>query len=139
MKPNNLLGKRVYGFREYAALRNVDEIPMSPLVRKPENSESNSQILDLIYSVNPRTKLPDGDIAMFMSENTSPEVAQFIKSNLMSPHDTGGDNGSYDGLDDDSIARYTRGANESVQDYKKRMYDVVVADYMQRKQQKNEE
>lgn len=136
MKTKKYLGNRVFGFREYSALKDVEEIEDKSSRRKPENVESNSQILDLIYAVNPRTKLPDGDIAMFMSENTSPEVAQFIKANLMNPIDTGSDNGAYDGLDDDTIARYTRNFNESVQDYKKRMYDVVVADYNQRKQQK---
>lgn len=94
---------------------------------------SDESLFDFIFSVNPRTLLPDGDIAMFMNENTSPEVADFIRKNLMSDNGLSADGAKYDGIDDDTLAQYTRNQGESLSQYRDRMYGIVYGQYQQRK------
>ena len=53
----------------------------SPRMRGDEND-----LLDVIYCLDSDTKLPKGDILMYISAKTSPEVRQFILDNLMSPN-----------------------------------------------------
>lgn len=122
-----------FGFPEFQQLRGL---VFSEIVYPPQSDplpSSTDALFDMVYAVNPRTKLPDGDIAMFMSENTSPEIKDFIAKQLMSPNQSQSDGGKYDGLDDDAIALYTRNSDESLYDYRDRMYQVVYAQYQQRK------
>lgn len=102
-------------------------------VAEPASPDPKQDIFDRIFSVDPRTKLPSGDIALFMTQNTSPEVRDFIQQNLMRPVNADTDAGKYDGLDDDIIALYTRGADEDIYDYRDRMYHEVYNHYRQRK------
>lgn len=75
-------------------------------------------LLDVIYSLDPETNLPNGDFAMYMGKDTSPEVRQYIQSQLMSefPRGTGVpvDN-------EDILFDYLRQQNEPVIDYVRRI------------------
>lgn len=48
-----------------------------------DGSDVKVQLLNAIYAIDPVTNLPTGDIACYLSPNTSPEVKQFIMDNLM--------------------------------------------------------
>lgn len=48
-------------------------------VRKSEKDN----LLDLIYSPDPVTKLPNSDVSVYLSANTNPQVKQFILDNLL--------------------------------------------------------
>lgn len=127
------MGDRALGFPEYRALKG--RIFQEPIVevKKSDVVPPQEELFNQIFSINPKTNLPDGDIAIFMSQNTSPEIKDFIQRNLMSPIDLENDGAKYDGLDDDTLAQYTRDANESVTDYRNRMYREVYSQYLERK------
>lgn len=123
-----------YGYPEYRSCEKVlVDVYEEKEEEKPDQLPKSEQLFDLIFSVNPRTKLPDGDIAMFMNDNTSPEVREFIRQNLMSDNGLETDGAKYNGLDDDTIALYTRNQGESLSQYRDRMYGVVYGQYQQRK------
>lgn len=115
----------VFGCPEYRALRDVQVFEQKQPEQKEVVMNEGDDIFSIIFSVNPKTKLPDGDIVQFMSEKTSPEIRDYIQRQLMNPIDLPSDGGKYDGLDDDTIAAYTRHSYESVTEYRDRMYSVV--------------
>lgn len=70
---------------------------------------------------------------MFMNENTSPQVKQFIQMNLQRPYDVLADSNLVEGVDDDIIAQYSRNQNESVSDYRRRLYDSICKELQSQK------
>ena len=40
------------------------------------------QLVDIIYSVNPKLGYPQGDLAIWLSDNANPEIKEFIQKNL---------------------------------------------------------
>lgn len=84
-------------------------------------SESDLQnVLNEIFSVDPDTGFPRGDIAYFLSKDGNPQVKAWLESNLLSPRakQTGT---SLDGVTDDFIAEFARNDGESVVDYATRL------------------
>lgn len=116
---------RAGGFREFEDILDSDFPIENYNEVLPERDDSNKSLFDLVFSVNPRTRLPDGDLAVYMSANTSPEVKRFIEMQLHNPSNTSGDVpfGDYGEISDDDIAFFTRSRNESVSDYRNRCYD----------------
>lgn len=112
------------GHREYRGLENREFVEVVGRDLVPDVVDSTKVLFDKIFAVNPVTNLPDGDIAVFMSENTSPEIKAFIQSQLMSPNGLQSDT-SFDGLSDDDLAVLSRGAEESVSAYASRMRSVI--------------
>lgn len=94
-------------------------------------SESDLQnVLNEIFSVDPDTGFPRGDIAYFLSKDGNPQVKSWLESNLLSPRakQTGT---SLEGVTDDFIAEYARNDGESVSDYALRLrgyYDSAKAE-----------
>lgn len=87
-------------------------------------------LLDYIFGVNPVTGLPEGDIAMFLSDKTNPEIKNFISQQLLI------ENGSSDEglslpdsvtnrfrevISDDDIASFSRNHGETTQEYASRL------------------
>ena len=124
------IGKlRASGFREFRALMAVESGFECGLVdeQKPNIVRSDDSLFAAIFTVNPLTKLPDGDLAIFMSEKTSPEVRMFIEQNLL--RDVGeGESVQAADMSDDEIVRYSRKHGESVGDYRQRIYDTLLSD-----------
>lgn len=112
-----------YGHPEYSMMKSVKTYRQ--IEDKPEVVHQQGDLFDVVFSVNPRTKLPDGDLAMYMGDNVSPEVRDFIKQNLMKSFDSNETGGKYNGLDDDDIQLYTRGHDESIDMYRSRLYGIV--------------
>ena len=112
------------GHREYRGLENREFVEVVGRDLDPGVFDSTKVLFDKIFAVNPVTNLPDGDIAVFMSENTSPEIKAFIQSQLMSPNGQKSDT-SYDGLSDDDLSVLSRGADESLTAYASRMRSVI--------------
>lgn len=75
------------------------------------------QLLRLIY--NDADGNLRGDIAAFLSEKTSPEIRDFIRQNIFGQPVSRAS--SVDGVSDETIAEFTRDANESIYDYKRRV------------------
>lgn len=124
---------RVYGYNMSRDLVGVDFEHTIPEVSVVEDKTPTKQLFDLVFSVDPVTLLPSGDLAMFMNENTSPEVRRAIEMNLMSPMDVKGDSSGYDGMSDDLIMEYMREPSESLDTYRLRMFDKIKQDVKSRK------
>ena len=81
------------------------------------------RIIREIFSVDENTGLPIGDIAYYMSPNGNPQVKEWIMNNLLRP--SGRINSSVpDGVDDDVLAEFARGKEESVFDYASRLRSI---------------
>lgn len=95
-----------------------------------EKPDVNKSLLDLIYGADPNTGLPVGDIAMYLSDKTNPQVRQFIELNLMHENSDGKSqlsipqdvlNSMKKTVTDDDIAYFSRGGDESREQYAVRM------------------
>lgn len=120
------LGVKVYGFNQFRNLKGVEySVPdYEPL--QEVNVDPNQSLFDLVFSINPDTKLPDGDIAMFMNDNTNPDIRRFIELNLHTPQVVDGDSaGQFSELDDDTIMELQRGQYESISSYRSRLFDYI--------------
>lgn len=95
-------------------------------------SDSDLQnVLNEIFSVDPDTGFPRGDIAYFLSKDGNPQVKAWLESNLLSPRSKQSGT-SVDGVTDDFIAEYARNDGESVFDYASRLrgyYDTAKSEY----------
>lgn len=112
-----------------ASMRNLPitlfQMPSDTVFDLPKPVKTNGdEILEQIYGLDSRTKLPSSDIAVFLGENTHPEIKEYIKNNLMS--DTRPVNLGTAGVDDDVIMALTRGADEPAGVYAQRVNKFIV-------------
>lgn len=126
----DIVDRRSLGFRDFEGLKDCTFYSSEKCeVSIPSNSLKGEELFNVIFSVDPITGLPQGDLAVFINENTSPEVKQYITQNLMldvsssaAPSVMAKDLSS---LDDDMINQLSRGSNESLSDYRDRMINFV--------------
>lgn len=80
-------------------------------------------ILNEIFSVDPVSGLPKGDIAYYLTDNGNPQVREWIKNNLLQPRSilTGADPSK---VSDDLIAEFSRGADETNEAYAMRLASI---------------
>lgn len=101
----------------------MSSVSVEPIVdKKPIESKvgSDTSLLSAIYSIDPITNAPNGDIACYVSDKTSPDVKRFILENLM--RDVSSDAmPAVSGLSDDEILTYQRGRDESRDAYALRL------------------
>lgn len=104
--------------------------PRKSDIVKVDVPDKYQQLLDMIYTPDSRGGRPRGDIAMFLGDNTNPEVRTFIQNQLMQEVDTDRSslslpesvvNNLRKTITDDDIARFTRNHDESVDAYAERM------------------
>lgn len=115
----------------------------APLISEPVDQEfpevdpdavSNdplSQVLNEIFSVDPETGNPRGDIQYFLSKDGNPEVKAWLESHLLQPRVVQSGNDP-EKVADDLIYEFSRRSDESVQDYQDRLIqirDTAKADY----------
>ena len=85
MKRVKDFAKRIKRFNEFA---NIDESRLIPDKADVATVESMGlpldNVLKLIYAPDPQTGIPRSDLAVMMSKDARPEVAQYIQSKLMS-------------------------------------------------------
>lgn len=107
---------------------------------QPDVVQKHQQLFDMIFSVNPVTGFPNGDLACYLGENTNPEIKIFIESQLLKeiPVDSGLSipqdvlNQMNSKITDDDIAKFSRNHGETADDYAKRM-----SDYFERQRLEN--
>lgn len=97
-------------------------IPDPPEVR----SESDLQrVLDSIFTVDEKSGLPRTDVQYYLSPNGNPEVREWLINNLMKPRaDKLHEN--IEGVTDDMLIEFTRQADEDIDSYRKRIYNLGV-------------
>ena len=118
-------------FACYKGLDLSDEGRNFPVDPKPEMVESSlKSVLDEIFSVDPKSGLPKGDIQYYMSSDGNPQVKQWIENNLLKPRVSSGTS-TPEGVTDDMIVEMSRKKGESVSDYQARLiniYDSAMAE-----------
>lgn len=103
--------------------QHVDPVP------QPDNSELK-QVLDEIFSVDPVSGFPKGDIQYYLSADGNPMVKQWLETHLLKPRQSSGQ--SMQGLTDDMIVEFSRADGESIEDYQARLtslYDSAKAEF----------
>lgn len=109
----------------------------------PEYVPSTSQldeILKDIFSVDPESGLPRGDLAYYLSPDGNPTVKAWLENNLLKPR-AKRVGSSIEGVTDDMLNEYSRGKDESVADYAERLrsiYDSATAEIEKLKNGGNE-
>lgn len=92
--------------------------------------DKNQQLLDIIFTNDPVTGMPTGDLALFTNEKANPEIKRFIELNLLHEnHEVGSSLNLPDDIankfrgtiTDDDIAQFSRNHDESREDYANRM------------------
>lgn len=80
-------------------------------------------ILNEIFSVDPVSGLPKGDISYYLGENGNAQVREWIKNNLLQPRSvlTGADPSK---VSDDLIAEFSRRSDESNEAYAMRLSSI---------------
>lgn len=107
-------------YRAFQGIKDHEMIQMPVKEIKHQGKESDS-LLSAIYTLDPRTKLPTGDIACYVSSNTSPEVKKFILDNLMRDVSANAIDKIPDGLSDEDAFALTRQRGESRENYMERL------------------
>lgn len=78
-----------------------------------------SRVLKLVYAADNRTGLPVGELSVLASDSVPPEVAQWIRTQLLNPIVDNSVSSIVNNtqLDDDTIIALTRNVGESDRDY----------------------
>lgn len=123
-------------YREFRGLAAVDDFvsPVPEVREKSERVQKDAEILAAIFSLDPLSGCPRGDIAQFMSEDTNPQIAQYIKTRLMQEQTPVGQAAVNSGLTDDDLLKLERKSGESVGDYVNRVNGFIVDDLRSRRQ-----
>lgn len=99
-------------FPEYSEL-SLKDINNPVVEEKHEivESEELKQLKSVVYSVDPVTGHPQSDIATMMSKDTNPEVARYIRDNLLQSRQSTGT------LDADEALATVKTKNMSTEEY----------------------
>lgn len=97
---------------------------------KSDTFEKYKQLLDIIYSVNPKLGYPQGDLAIWLSDDANEDVRNFIKNQLTRgidepaaldmPSDM--TNKLRTAITDEDIANFYRRNNETKEEFSERMF-----------------
>lgn len=97
-------------------------IPDPPEIR----SESDLQrVLDSIFTVDEKSGLPRTDVQYYLSPNGNPEVREWLINNLMKPRADKMRN-TIEGVTDDMQYEFSRHADEDLDSYRERIYNLGV-------------
>ena len=113
-------------FKYMGCMMAMDDVPRR--VPDPEFQFSQTdvdRILNDIFSVDERTGLPKGDIAYYLSPDGNPAVKDWLVNNLLQPRVVG--SSSIKDVSDDTIEEFARRADETIFDYRERIYNIGVA------------
>lgn len=97
---------------------------------KPDVKSSVDILLDKIYAYNPALGRADGDISVFLSDKANPEVKAFIQQNLLKDFSNNDSalsipqelrNKLSGKITDDDIEKFSRGIDESREEYADRL------------------
>lgn len=98
------------------------DVEFVPDVEPDFDDSPLKKVLDEIFSVDPRTGAPKGDIAYFLSKDGNPEVKAWLETNLLQPRRSVSSHP--DGVTDEVIAEFSRNPGESGLDYASRLASI---------------
>ena len=79
-------------------------------------------VLKEIFAVDPETGSPKGDLAYYLSPDGNPTIKSWLENNLLAPR--GISNNTPEGVTDDMLAEFSRGADETIESYSQRMTEI---------------
>lgn len=87
--------------------------------KRVEDSSELSRLCSLVYSSDPRTHLPTGDLQLFFSDKVNPDIKDWVSRQLLQPVEFGDVSSNVHGtqLDDDTILACMRKRGESSHEY----------------------
>lgn len=121
--------RRIFNFNSFTPV-----LPIAgkciDVVSKNDVPQKLKQLVDVIYSVNPKLGYPQGDLAIWLSDNANPEIKDFIQRNLqMNSGESSSVEMSTDlqnqlkrAISDDDIAAFSRRRDETSEEYSDRIY-----------------
>lgn len=88
-------------------------------------NDAENQLLDVIYAPDPFTRLPQSDVAVYLSDKVDPAIREFVASQLMTPHP---DVKGVDDANSDILFDLVRQDGESTVDYANRINQIIASD-----------
>lgn len=111
-------------YKLYSMVQATDNDPCFVEPDPEVRSESDLQrVLDSIFTVDEKTGLPRTDIQYYLSGNGNPSVKEWLKNNLMKPR-ADKLRSSVEGVTDDLMFEFSRHADESIDDYRDRLFNL---------------
>lgn len=110
----------------FAVYKNIQKHESNGSTPDPEYKPSESNLDDIIreiFSVDPVSGLPKGDIQYYLSKDGNPDVKRWIENNLLTPRVVSGQS-TPEGVTDDMIAEMSRQRDESVEAYSSRLQSI---------------
>ena len=98
---------------------------------EPLDDSQQKRVLDEIFSVDPESGLPKGDIQYWLSSDGNPQIKQWLENNLLRPRAKSSGT-SIEGVTDDMIVEMSRKAGESADACSSRLasiYESAKAEY----------
>lgn len=117
--------KNVETALKYAVFSQIEIQPTNGMPEPPEMELDESQlkaVLDEIFSVDPVSGFPKGDIQYYLSSEGNPQVKQWLENNLLKPRMASSSNP--EGVTDDMIAEFARKPDESYYSYASRLASI---------------
>lgn len=117
-------------FRDHVQLGIVKDTS-AIIKRKRIDIKKSEGITSVIFSVNERTGLPSNDISVYMNKNTSPEVREFIKENLLAdanPNNLAPSGDYVDQMSDDDKIAAAPLRHETLDHYERRIKEMADAE-----------
>lgn len=112
-------------FAVYQGLTNLDNVTNRDDVSKIDDvSYPLKNVIEEIFSVDPVSGLPKGDIQYYLSKDGNPEVKAWLESNLLQPRRQS--SSVPEGVTDELIAEFARQPNESRADYAERLVNLRI-------------
>lgn len=114
----------------FQILEEIEYMEHKKVEYKPDVKSSVDILLDRIYAYNPALGRADGDISVFLSDKANPEVKAFIQQNLLKDFTTNDSalsipqelrNKLSGKITDDDIEKFSRGIDESREEYADRL------------------
>lgn len=105
-----------HAFRQKDITDNLVAPPLSDTPVK-EISSPNDSFLQLVYGLDPVTRLPSNDISVLMSDKVNPELKLWIQQNLMVDVSSAAMPTLPDGISDADAFSLARDSRESVKEY----------------------
>lgn len=94
--------------------------------KDPDYQPAEGNLMDIIkeiFSVDPISGLPKGDIQYYLSKDGNPDVKRWIENNLLTPRVSSG-RSTPEGVTDDMIVEMSRQNGESLADYQQRLMSI---------------
>lgn len=97
---------------------------IEPVCDYVEENNDLQAVLNEIFSVDPVSGFPKGDIQYFLSKDGNPQVKAWLESNLLTPRSkmTGS---SIEGVTDDLIVEMSRKSGETSSAYSARLQSIL--------------